>query len=280
MDFQKGLELLAGGTPAPPTLNDMLKAQSLTSLGLIMEGADPNSSLNQWLKDSSGKNFNWKTLSSGTKGGYFSLLLNVVDMLYGKTIDKDQQIHLFYQKLHLSSGILPVEVGSTTALLKGIFSIPTVEGMENLEYETGIICYEKENKSNRSSSNNPVSEDGTSKIYSIDNLKPDTEYCYFAYFRDLTNLLHRFQEIHMPFRTKAEDNELKQALIDLYQSTNGDNWTRKDNWCSDKPVEEWYGISNRNGKYYINLPSNNLTGGISYIKFPESVISLNCSDNQ
>lgn len=32
------------------------------------------------------------------------------------------------------------------------------------------------------------------------------------------------------------------ALTALYESTGGDGWTHNDNWCSDKPLNEWYGV--------------------------------------
>lgn len=34
----------------------------------------------------------------------------------------------------------------------------------------------------------------------------------------------------------------KNALIDLYQATDGDNWIDNTNWCTDKPLSEWYGL--------------------------------------
>jgi len=60
----------------------------------------------------------------------------------------------------------------------------------------------------------------------------------------------------------------RDVLIDLYNSTNGSNWTRNDNWCSDKPLSEWYGVTvnwtgNVSGLY---LEGNNLIGTI-----PESI---------
>jgi hypothetical protein len=63
----------------------------------------------------------------------------------------------------------------------------------------------------------------------------------------------------------------REMLIAFYKSTNGDNWIRNDNWCSDKPISEWYGVGIY-GDYYtpyevvngrvssITLPNNNLTG--------------------
>jgi len=78
---------------------------------------------------------------------------------------------------------------------------------------------------------------------------------------------------------KPED-ELREALIKLYESTNGDNWTNNDNWCSDKPVEEWYGVAkDANGKYGLALYNNNLTGTVEQ-EFPECVIGLNFGSNK
>lgn len=66
---------------------------------------------------------------------------------------------------------------------------------------------------------------------------------------------------------KLEKNEDKwrHALIALYQETGGDNWQKKENWCSDKPVSEWEGVisTSRGNPTGLSLSSNNLTGGIS-----------------
>lgn len=62
---------------------------------------------------------------------------------------------------------------------------------------------------------------------------------------------------------KQTDRDLeREALIALYKATNGDNWTNKTNWCSNKPISEWYGVLiNPNGRVYaIDLASNNLSG--------------------
>lgn len=55
----------------------------------------------------------------------------------------------------------------------------------------------------------------------------------------------------------------REALIALYEATGGDNWTDNTNWCSDKPLSEWYGIDFWDGHVKnINLTDNNLTGQI------------------
>ena len=69
----------------------------------------------------------------------------------------------------------------------------------------------------------------------------------------------------------------RKALIAFYNATGGDNWTNNENWCSDKPVGEWYGITtfpsdyNDNGGrvYNIDLRDNNLSGSI-----PEAISEL------
>ncbi len=39
-----------------------------------------------------------------------------------------------------------------------------------------------------------------------------------------------------------EDRE-REALIAIYNALGGDNWTSNQNWCSDKPVSEWSGVT-------------------------------------
>ncbi|GAA4272082.1 leucine-rich repeat domain-containing protein [Aquimarina gracilis] len=54
----------------------------------------------------------------------------------------------------------------------------------------------------------------------------------------------------------------RQALVDLYNTTNGANWTNT--WDLTKPVCEWYGVAVEEGKVKsVDLRSNNLTGSLS-----------------
>ncbi len=55
------------------------------------------------------------------------------------------------------------------------------------------------------------------------------------------------------------------ALIALYEATDGDNWTRNDNWLSDAPLDSWYGVTTdppgADGVVTaLRLPGNNLRG--------------------
>lgn len=78
-----------------------------------------------------------------------------------------------------------------------------------------------------------------------------------------------------------------QAMMDLYNSTNGTSWTNKTGWeagaagTNCDPCSGWYGVTcNGNGRVIgINLPGNNLTGYISNIYF-EELIELYLQQNQ
>lgn len=63
----------------------------------------------------------------------------------------------------------------------------------------------------------------------------------------------------------------REILIDFYKATGGDNWTKNDNWCSDKPVGEWHGVTTNQSGYvtYLYLFNNNLVG-----KFPSILSKL------
>ncbi len=54
------------------------------------------------------------------------------------------------------------------------------------------------------------------------------------------------------------------ALIDLYNATAGDNWISNDNWLTNAPLDEWYGvITNGNGCVdSLSLSNNNLNGNL------------------
>lgn len=57
----------------------------------------------------------------------------------------------------------------------------------------------------------------------------------------------------------------KDALYHIYSRCNGDQWADNTNWCSDAPLEEWYGIEVNEMGYVtsIDLSSNNLTGDLN-----------------
>ena len=82
-------------------------------------------------------------------------------------------------------------------------------------------------------------------------------------------ITHRFRVEDVDsivFRTQAEmlkNDSL--ALVALFNATDGENWTNKDNWLSDRPIREWHGVGFCWSLQRVTglwLWSNNLTGVI------------------
>ena len=57
----------------------------------------------------------------------------------------------------------------------------------------------------------------------------------------------------------------RDALVALYNATNGSNWTDNTNWLSDQPISEWHGVAigGVSGQVTkLDLRRNNMTGSI------------------
>jgi hypothetical protein len=80
------------------------------------------------------------------------------------------------------------------------------------------------------------------------------------------------------FAVSVEDSL---ALVALYDSTNGDNWTNHTNWKTDS-VSTWYGVTVDTGRVIsLSLNINNLSGTIpSSIGNLSSLRTLNFASNQ
>ena len=62
---------------------------------------------------------------------------------------------------------------------------------------------------------------------------------------------------------EEEITKEREALIAFYHATNGDQWKNNTNWCSDKPVSEWFGIVVDNDHVIqLILTENNLSGSL------------------
>lgn len=61
---------------------------------------------------------------------------------------------------------------------------------------------------------------------------------------------------------KQAEAMARQALIKFYKAMDGDHWTNNTNWCSNKPLDEWFGVSMSDRSYVwtLNLKNNNLKG--------------------
>lgn len=76
-------------------------------------------------------------------------------------------------------------------------------------------------------------------------------------------------ELNLKTEAEIEDEKAKEraALIEFYHAANGNEWLNNTNWCSDKAVDEWYGISTDiiEGRVTgINLDMNNVSGEFSH----------------
>ena len=61
-----------------------------------------------------------------------------------------------------------------------------------------------------------------------------------------------------------------EPLVALYQSLGGEGWKNNTNWCSSRPLSEWYGVYTYQERVYaINLFDNNLVGTL-----PEELSAL------
>ncbi len=55
----------------------------------------------------------------------------------------------------------------------------------------------------------------------------------------------------------------REALVALYDATGGENWDDNENWLSEEPLEDWYGVTVGDGRVTeLVLWSNQLTGAI------------------
>ena len=67
----------------------------------------------------------------------------------------------------------------------------------------------------------------------------------------------------LPGLSPAEQDSL--ALVALYNSTDGPNWTDNTNWLTSAPISEWYGVTVAEGRVIeLNLGENNLKGSIPH----------------
>ena len=59
-------------------------------------------------------------------------------------------------------------------------------------------------------------------------------------------------------------NQDRAALIALYEATDGPNWVDAENWLTDAPLGDWYGVDTDDSSRVVglSLDRNELTGAI------------------
>lgn len=111
----------------------------------------------------------------------------------------------------------------------------------------------------------PQTKDAEIKVFNLNS--GNTEDCLLTKNVPLGGF--KAGNVYTLYLNENETEVLKQkerdALVAFYNATNGNNWTRNDNWCSDKPISEWYGVSANIGFVeYLRLSNNNLYGIIPH----------------
>ena len=71
-------------------------------------------------------------------------------------------------------------------------------------------------------------------------------------------------EAQATFGVVVVENPDRAALVGIYGATDGPNWFSRDNWLSDTPLGDWYGISTDDAGRVVglNLSNNGLNGEI------------------
>ena len=108
---------------------------------------------------------------------------------------------------------------------------------------------------------------------SLDIQLADTNY----YYKADTDLQITFLD-----SIEGQHKREREALITIYYALDGDNWYINDNWCSDKPLSEWYGIRLGVDGYIedLSLECNNLSGALPKdIVNLKNLVALNFADN-
>ena len=191
--------------------------------------------------------------------GLASLLLSLVDKFFGKTYNSIDQILEFKKHVSVITS-LAEDVTASSAQVSAFYSYENTGGVSDINMVPGMRFY----KSGDPKASWDLWEadwtNGHEYKYKLNNLEEYTTYSYVEFYHETVHDWYFFGN-ERSFRTKDLD-DLTKALVKLYQSTNGDNWTRNDNWLDfNKPITEWYGILQFGDNHFcINLFDNNLVG--------------------
>ena len=49
--------------------------------------------------------------------------------------------------------------------------------------------------------------------------------------------------VYAPTTIAHADSDDRAVLVALFNATDGENWVNKDNWMSDEPLGQWYGVT-------------------------------------
>ncbi len=128
------------------------------------------------------------------------------------------------------------------------------------------ICWSTNNST-------PTTDDSCSTATIIESgaygavIEPSKLPCYYRAFIEVDG-----EAIYGDVRMIAADE--RDILIKFYHDTGGDNWTCNDNWCSDKPIEEWYGVH-----YCSSVDVRDGEDNVLFIEFEEPLLCISLKHN-
>lgn len=107
-----------------------------------------------------------------------------------------------------------------------------------------------------------------SRTVTIEDLKDmyysNTKDSFYLALDDTTYAFKADSSLHVTFLDSIEGQHKREreALIAIYKALDGDNWTNNENWCSNNPLNEWYGVRTNEQGFVnmIELSSNKLKG--------------------
>lgn len=163
------------------------------------------------------------------------------------------------------------DITKTSATLSGLIPDADLDGT----YEYGFIYGTTELPTAENSTIvkvNTMKEDGSFSS-TLTSLVENTVYYWRAYVCDSDgNYFYGDVQTFTTIEFVPGEGSERDILIAFYKSTGGDHWKRNDNWCSDAPLKDWYGVYTEE-EYNPNpatagsekvkqiiLDNNNLTG--------------------
>lgn len=171
-----------------------------------------------------------------------------------------------------------VETGSATNITATSATLSgTVLTSDDEESDSYGICYSTHNDPtdvDRNIVEATSNQDGTFSV-TLSSLTTGTTYywCAYAYY----NGTYVWGKVKS-FTPVGSDRDI---LVALYEATGGENWVNKTKWCTDRPLNEWYGIeATADGKVTdIDLRNNGLTGAMD-LKGLLALEGFVCDKNQ
>ncbi len=109
--------------------------------------------------------------------------------------------------------------------------------------------------------NDSLLQSGQEDSIVVSSAEPANYYCHITQ-SDYPNLTLQTNAIFTGTLVNGVAKKDYQALVALYDSTNGDKWSNNTNWKTQAPVSEWYGIRSveKHRVTRIDLQANNLVG--------------------